>query len=125
VKASDNASSPLSTTQTITINVTDVNEAPTGITFTANSLPSGSAPLATGTTLGKVAGVDPDQTPQTFTYTLVSGTGGADNAKFTLNASTGAITAATSLARKTTFTILVRVTDQNGLSFTKSITIVT
>src|SRR5262249_47199901 len=50
-----------------TIQVTDVNEAPTDIALTNNSLPENAG---TNAAIGTLSATDPDTTPQNFTFTL-------------------------------------------------------
>lgn len=109
VRVTDNGNPALSSQATVTVNLTNVNEAPTitGGSFTiAENRPNGTA-------VGSVSATDPDQ-GQTLSYSIVSGnTGGA----FAINATTGAITVANvaALDFETTpvFNLVVRATD-NG-----------
>ena len=80
----------LSDTATITITVTDQNDAPT-LNDAAFSLPENSA---NGTAVGMVTATDPD-VGQTFTYSITAGNGAGG---FAIDANTGAITVADSLA---------------------------
>ncbi len=74
-------------TQNFTVNLTDVNEAPTDISFTGNEdLAIGAA---TGTTVATATAVDQDAA-ETFTYALTDDANGL----FSIDASTGAITLA-------------------------------
>ncbi len=121
VQATDNGVPPLSGSATVTVNLTDVNEAPvpSGGPF---SLPENSA---NGTSVGTVSAGDPDA-GQTHSFTI---TGGNTNGAFAINATTGAITVATSSALdfETTpsFTLTVQVTDNGSpiSSGTASVTI--
>ena len=108
-------------TATITINVSDVNEAPVvnPATFAINE----NSP--NGTTVGTVTFLDSD-TGQTHTFAITAGnTGGA----FAINPSTGVITVATmsvlNFEVNPTFTLTVQVTDNGtpALSGTATITI--
>ena len=88
VQVTDNGSPALSGTATVTVNLTNVNEAPvvTPATFAVaeNS--------ANGTAVGTVTVTDPDA-GQTHTFAITAGnTGGA----FAINPSTGQITVANS-----------------------------
>lgn len=117
VQASDGSlSGPASA---FTINITNVNEAPTNITGTLGPVTENSA---AGTAVGTVTGVDPDAA-QSFTYAIVGGTG---QANFEVSP-TGQVTvkAGAVLDYETTAsqTIVVQVTDQGGLSFDKEFTI--
>jgi len=103
--------------------ISDVNEAPASVTFKAARLPSGSAPLPAGALLGVASVVDTDKSPQSFTWSLP--TDRPDNALFVVDAVTGQVRAAVSLARKATYSILLRVTDQGGLAFDKLLVIKT
>ncbi len=98
--------------QIFTINVTNVNETPTNITISNDSV-SKSAPI--GTQVGLLTGIDPDA-GQTFTFSLVAGSGATDNAKFQIVGNSLRTAAALSGRRAS---IRIRVTDQNGLSFDK------
>ncbi|NBS66709.1 MAG: hypothetical protein EBT33_20650, partial [Betaproteobacteria bacterium] len=89
VRATDGAS--LSTDQTVTVTVTDANEAPTDIALSASSLAENAGANAV---VGNLSSTDVDA-GNTFTYTLVSGTGDTDNATF--NVSAGQLRATASL----------------------------
>ncbi len=102
-----------------TIGVTDVNEAPTALALTGTSVLENAA---SGTTVGTLAGTDPDAN-STLTYTLVSGTGSTDNASFTITGATLKSNAVFDFETKNSYTIRVRVTDAAGLSFEKAFTI--
>jgi hypothetical protein len=121
VTATDNGTPVLSGSNTITINLTNVNEAPV-VTAATFSLAENSA---NGTAVGTVTATDPDA-GTTLTYSITGGnTGGA----FAINAATGAITVATSAALnfETTpsFSLTVTATDNGtpALSGSNTITI--
>ncbi|WP_316802919.1 MBG domain-containing protein [Pedobacter nototheniae] len=59
----------------------------------------------------------------TYTYTLVSGTGSDDNAKFNLSGNTVRATAALDFETQSLFNIRVRATSQFGVSFERSLSI--
>src|SRR6476661_4047147 len=109
----------LSFEQTFTISVTDVNEAPTALALSSNSLAENEA---AGTTVGAFSITDPDAA-NTFTYALVSGTGSTDNAAFTLTGNTLAINASPDFEAQSSYSIRVRTTDQGGLSFIQVFTV--
>ena len=101
----------------VTINVTDVNEAPV---VTAQSSPFTVAEdAANGTAVGTVAATDPENNPLTFSIT----SGNLSDA-FTINASTGVIMVAGTLDRETisTYTLTVRASD-GSLSGTADFTV--
>lgn len=110
ISVTDGGTPTGSDTSTVTINITDVNEAPvvTGGTF---SLPENSANT---TAVGTATGTDVDLPAQTFTWAITAGnTGGA----FAINPATGAITVATTAAldfeTNPSFALTVQATD-NG-----------
>ncbi|MFN6103858.1 MAG: cadherin domain-containing protein, partial [Planctomycetaceae bacterium] len=77
---------------------------------------------ASGTSVGTFSTNDPDA-GDTFTYTLVSGTGSTDNASFTIDGSTLKTAASFDFETKSSYSIRVRTTDQGGLSYEKQFTI--
>ena len=105
---------------TFQVRLSNVNEAPTGLALVPFILPGGSNPVAAGTTIGKLRGFDPDAS-QTFTYSLVAGTGDTDNAKFTISGDS--LVASSPLNRNVTHKIRVRVTDQGGLWFEQQLNV--
>ena len=78
--------SELSFDKTFTINVTDVNEAPTDEVLTGRTVAEN---VANGTVVGTVTGVDPDANA-VLTYTLSDNAGG----RFAIDATTGVLTVA-------------------------------
>jgi ELWxxDGT repeat protein len=105
--------------QTFTITVSNVNETPTNITLSATSIPENQA---IGTSVGTFSTTDPDA-GNTFSYSLVSGTGSTDNGSFTIDGGTLKTNAVFDFETKSSYSILVRTTDQGGLSFEKQFTI--
>jgi hypothetical protein len=121
VQVLDNGSPQLSDTATVTVNLTNVNEAPTAGPAGPFSLAENSA---NGTNVGTpVPSSDPDA-GDTLTYSI---TGGNTNGAFAINPTTGQITVANTAAVdfETTpvFNLTVRVTDAGSLSTTTSVTI--
>ncbi|GEM_PF-969887 len=102
-----------------TITVTDANDVPTDVSLSPGSIME-SQPI--GTAVGTLSTTDPD-TGNTFTYSLVSGSGSTDNASFTISGSTLQSAAIFNLATKSSYSIRVRTTDQGGLWFEKTFTI--
>ncbi|VTS05577.1 cadherin domain-containing protein [Tuwongella immobilis] len=81
----DAAVTPLSTTSTVTINLTDVNEAPIAVDQSFELLEN----ATTGTTVGTIAASDPDAGSNgTLSYAI---TGGNTGNVFAINATTGEI----------------------------------
>ncbi|MFM6970125.1 MAG: cadherin domain-containing protein [Sediminibacterium sp.] len=102
-----------------TIGVTDVNDAPTNISLSGNNIAENTA---SGATIGTLTGTDADA-GDTFTYTLVSGTGSTDNASFTIAGATLKSAAVFDFETKNSYSVRVRVTDAGGLTFEKVFTI--
>ena len=92
--------------------VTTPNEAPTDISLSASSINEN---VAANSTVGTLSTTDPD-TGNTFTYTLVSGTGSTDNGAFNISGSNLLTAAIFNYEVKSTYSIRVQSTDQDGLS---------
>ena len=101
---------------TVTVGVTDVNEAPTSLAVSNVTLAEG---LPAGTLVGTASGIDPEG--KALAWSLV----GAGGLPFAIDAATGAITATASLdyEAKTSYALSVRATDKGGLTLDKSVTI--
>jgi hypothetical protein len=95
------------------------NAAPTALTLSNSRVAENSA---TGTNIGAFNTTDPD-TGDSFTYSLVSGSGDSDNASFTLEGATLNTAAIFDYETKSGYTIRVRTTDGGGLFFEQSFTI--
>jgi VCBS repeat-containing protein len=95
------------------------NLPPTGITLSKTTIPENSP---VGTAIGTLSSTDPNP-GDSFTYTLVSGTGADDNALFTLSGSTLQANSLFDYEAKSTYSIRVRTTDGGGLSFERAFTI--
>jgi murein DD-endopeptidase MepM/ murein hydrolase activator NlpD len=105
--------------QTFNIQIIDVNEAPTNILLSKNRV---SEKRPAGTLIGLVSAVDQDA-GNNHTFTLVEGTGSADNISFTI-ADHSLLTAEVfDLAVKSSYTIRLCATDQDGLFYEKVFTI--
>ena len=118
VTVTDQGGTGLADTATVTVNLTDVNEAPAVTGFTTSIAENS----ALGTVVGSVGVSDPDA-GDTFSYALTNGnTGGA----FAIDAS-GQITVANPAALdfETTpsFTLTVQVQDQGGTGLTDTATV--
>lgn len=115
----------LSSTQKVTVNVTDVNEAPTFAAAANASMTVAENSTATITNSAAMA-TDVDSS-DTITYSL----SGADSAKFSVNSSTGAISFATgadfealgSAAKSNVYSVNLVATDKAGLTATQAETI--
>ncbi len=105
--------------QTFTITVTNVNEAATSLSLSSLSVNDGAA---SGTTVGTFTNNDPD-TGNTFTYSLVAGTGDTDNGSFTVAGNQIQTTFVANRATKSSYAIRARVSDAGGQAFEQTFTI--
>lgn len=96
-----------------TITVTNVNEAPVGITLSHNTVPEGQP---AGTQVGVFSTQDPDNGDQ-FTYELVNGQGDSDNSLFAISNNSLRTAAELTYPVHQMLSIRVRTTDQGGLTF--------
>lgn len=87
-------------------------------------LSNASVPENSTATIGEFTTTDPDS-DETFSYTLVSGTGSGDNALFKITGKALSAVSTTSLnyEAKSTYSIRVRTTDSRGGFFEKAFTI--
>jgi hypothetical protein len=112
VRAQDDGSPANARTQVITVNVNDLNEAPTWLAPTTFSVQENSI---VGTQVGTLATVDPEG--DTVTYTILSGN---TNNAFVLNASTGVLRVANRAAldfeTQSQFLLSVQATDDGSPS---------
>jgi hypothetical protein len=95
------------------------NNAPTNITLSATAINEN---VAANSTVGTLSTTDPD-VGNSFTYTLVAGSGSTDNASFNISASSLRITSSPDFETKNSYSVRVRTTDQSGLFFEKAFTI--
>ncbi|WP_231602887.1 beta strand repeat-containing protein [Neorhodopirellula pilleata] len=105
--------------RSFTISVTELNTAPTAISFSNSSVAENAT---VGTTVGTLTSTDANA-GDTFTYSLVSGTGSTDNASFTISGNQ--LRTATTLDFETqpSYSVRVRTTDAGGLTFERTFTI--
>ncbi len=101
------------------IAVTDVNETPYDINLSAESVAEN---RASGTVVGTITTIDPDD-GDTFTYSLVAGTGGTDNASFSISGNSLLTAAEFNHELKSTYNILIRTTDAGGLTYEETFAI--
>jgi uncharacterized repeat protein (TIGR01451 family) len=102
-------------TATVTITINGVNDAPTDISLDNSSVAENQP---SGTLVGSFSTTDPD-TGDTFTYSLVSGTGGNDNASFTVVGNHLQTAASFNYEVKNSYSIRVRTTDSGALYYEK------
>lgn len=115
VIATDNANPALSTTKAVTVNVTDVNEAPT---VTSGATAAVAENAAVGTVVYDINATDSDAN-SVLTYSL----SGADAGAFNVNPTTGEVTlkVPANYEAKQTYGFDVVATDEGGLTATKSV----
>ena len=112
IRVRDTDAGGLSYEKVLAISVSDVNEAPTAIRLSSQSVLE-SQPA--GTLVGSLSATDPDL-GDSLRYTLVSGEGSDDNSSFTLDADGNLLTAAPlDYLAKNACTVRVRATDAAGL----------
>lgn len=109
----------LSFEKQLTITLTNVNEAPTNISLSANSLAENNS---NPTTVGTLGATDVDA-GNSFSFSLVAGAGSADNGSFSIVGNSLKINTVTNYEVKNSYSIRVQVTDQGGLTFEKQFTI--
>ncbi|MFC5281964.1 putative Ig domain-containing protein [Pedobacter alpinus] len=105
--------------ETFTITINNVNETPTDIALSANSINEN---VAANSQVGTFTTTDPDAS-NTFTYTLVAGAGSTDNASFNISGSSLRITDSPNFEVKNSYSVRIRTTDQGSLSYEKVFTI--
>jgi hypothetical protein len=103
-----------------TITVTNANETPTDIALSNNTAPENQA---VGTTIGTLSTTDPDA-GDTFTYTLVAGTGSTDNASFQVVGNQLQNAVNLNFEAQSVYSVRIRTTDAGGLFFEKVFTII-
>ncbi len=100
------------------LNDDPANNAPTALGVSVNSFNEN---IAAGSTVATLATTDPDP-GNTFSYSLVSGSGDTDNNAFSIAGNQLSIKASPDFEAKDSYSIRVRSTDQGGLSFERSAT---
>ncbi len=102
----------------VTANITDNDNPPTNITLSNAALNEN---VAANTIVGTLGTVDPDG--GSFSYSLVSGTGDTDNGAFQINGTNLEIRNSPNFEAQSSYSVLVRTTDNSGLTFDKPFTI--
>lgn len=95
------------------------NSAPTDIALSSSSVEE-NKPV--GTAVGMLSAIDPDA-GDSFTYSLVAGTGDTDNSSFTITGTQLKTAQSFDYETKSSYSIRVRVTDSTGNPFEKALTI--
>ncbi|HIK57107.1 MAG TPA: cadherin domain-containing protein [Synechococcales cyanobacterium M55_K2018_004] len=109
----------LSFERSLTLTVTDINEAPSDLTLNGNTVLEN---LPTNTFVGSFATTDPDL-GDTFTYTLVPIDGSTDHTAFTIVGNQLRTAAVFDFEAKSSYQIRVRTTDRSGLSLERDFAI--
>jgi subtilisin family serine protease len=102
------------------LSITNVNETPQDIRLSARSIAENNT---AGAVVGVLSTVDPDA-GDTFTYTLVAGTGDTGNAAFTVSAGKLQAVRPLSFEFQASYSVRVQSTDAGGLSVVKVFTII-
>ena len=110
----------LAVDQVFALSITDLNDAPVDIALSSSEVGEN---LPIGTLVGLLSSSDPDAA-DTHTYSLVAGDGSTDNASFTIVGNELRTSEVFVQATKSTYTIRVRSTDDEGL-FTEEIFTIT
>jgi Cadherin domain len=103
----------------LTVNVTNVNEAPTNVTLSPSSIAENQA---VNTVVGTLSATDPDA-GGSFTFTLACAVAGADDGSFNISGTNLRSSAMFDFETKSSYSICVRVTDQGSLTFDKNLTV--
>jgi gliding motility-associated-like protein len=101
------------------INVTDSNDAPTSLSLSNKMVNEN---MLIGTSIGTLATIDPDIN-QSFTYSLISGTGGVDNSKFYIAGNQLYTNAVFNFESKRSYAIRIQTNDGNGGILSDSFTV--
>ncbi|GEA28482.1 hypothetical protein MiAbW_03057 [Microcystis aeruginosa NIES-4325] len=103
----------------LTITVNNVNETPTDLLLSATTVDEN---VSANTVIGTFSSTDPNA-GDTFTYSLIAGTGDTDNSAFSIVGNQLQINNSPDFETKNSYSIRVKTTDQGGLSFEKTLTI--
>jgi RHS repeat-associated protein len=109
----------LAVTQTFTIQVTNVNEAPQSINLSNSLTPENTL---IGSVIGNLATIDPDA-GDTHTYSLIDGVGDGDNNAFTITNNQLRFQVSPDFEIKSNYALRVKTTDAGGLSIEKQLTV--
>ncbi|MEG3926335.1 FG-GAP-like repeat-containing protein [Microcoleus sp. T3_D1] len=103
----------------LVVNINNVNETPTDLILSNNSIPEN---VAANSAVGTFTSTDPD-TGNTFTYSLVAGMGDTNNSAFSIVDKQLQINTPPDFETKPTFNIRLRTTDQGGLTYDKPLVV--
>ncbi|MEP1097761.1 MAG: cadherin domain-containing protein [Cyclobacteriaceae bacterium] len=105
--------------QTLTININDLPETPTDIDLSNSTI---NESLTIGTAIGALTTTDQDA-GETYSYTLVAGTGDLDNGSFSIVGSELRSAEVFDFETKTTYTVRIQTNDGNGGLYSEAFTI--
>jgi VCBS repeat-containing protein len=97
-----------------------INDAPTDLNLSKTDVDEN---LPVNAVVGNIIGIDPDLPYDTLTYSLVSGTGSADNASFNVIGNQLRLNISPNFEAKSSYNIRLRVTDQGTLTQEKAFVI--
>ena len=100
----------------VNVRVTDVNEQPSNILISNQSVDEN---LATGALVGLLTAIDVDAS-ETSAYSLVAGSGGFNNSSFRINGNRLETNARFNFEKQDLYSVRVRATDKGGLFFEKA-----
>ncbi|MBD2093641.1 DUF4347 domain-containing protein [Trichocoleus sp. FACHB-591] len=109
----------LSYDKELTVSVNDLNEAPTASNLSASSIDEN---VVANSVVGTFTSTDPD-TGNSFTYSLVPGTGDTGNSAFSIVGNELRLNSSPNFESQSSYNIRVRTTDQGGLSYDKELTV--
>ena len=101
----------------LSVNNVAENQSPTDISISSGSFNEN---ISVGTAVATLSTTDPNS-GDTFTYSLVSGTGDTDNSAFTISGNQLKINASPDYETKNSYSIRVRTTDAGGLTYEESL----
>lgn len=107
------------TDQFLTINLQDVNEAPTNVALSPATVDEN---VEVDSVVGTLSSTDPDAN-NTFSYQLVAGTGDGDNTRFEVVGNQLILKESPDFEAQPSYRIRVRTTDQGGLSLERQLTV--
>lgn len=105
--------------KTFTVAVSDVNEAPTALASSNLSLAENAGANAE---IGTLSSTDPD-IGDSFTYSLVSGTGDTDNASFDISGGKLIAKSSFNFESKSSYSVRVKTQDAGGLSYEQALSV--
>lgn len=119
IRVTDKSGQGLTFDKSFTIDVTKINKAPTDILLSETSVVENQP---SGTKVGTLSTTDAD-VGETFTYSLVVGTGDTDNSSFTIVRDELRTNSSFDYETKNSYSVRIRVTDKGGLFYDKEFTI--